>query len=72
MDIERARVLLSQGHARDALRLLERIGPGDPLAADAARLRGDVQRALLSKSEGGSAQPPRSPEAAGTSTGRDQ
>ena len=35
MDLARARVLLAAGHARDALRLLERIGPDDPLRAEA-------------------------------------
>jgi hypothetical protein len=72
LDIERARVLLSQGYPRDALRLIERIGPGDPLRAEAAQLRGAIQRELLSKYEGGGVQPPRTAEPAGTPTGRDQ
>jgi hypothetical protein len=72
IDLDRARVLLAQGHARDALRLLERIGPGGPLRAEAAQLRGDIQRALLSKYEGGAEQPPRAVEATTTPTGREQ
>ena len=55
IDLDRARVLLQQGYPRDALRLLERIGPGDPLRAEAARLRADIQRELLSKSRNGGA-----------------
>jgi tetratricopeptide (TPR) repeat protein len=57
MDLARARVLLASGHARDALRLVDRIRPGDPLQGEAARLREDIQRALLSES--GSAGAPR-------------
>jgi hypothetical protein len=73
MDLDRARVLLSQGHARDALRLLDRIGPGDPLRAEAAQLREDIQRALLSKFEGGSLQAPGAPSTIpGSPSGRDQ
>jgi hypothetical protein len=72
MEIERARVLLQQGYPRDALRQIERIGSGDPLREEAARLRAEIQRELLSKSEGGGVQPPRPAEAAGTPTGRDQ
>ncbi len=53
LDVDRARVLLEKGHPRDALRLLERIGPGDPLRAEAAQLRQEIQRTLLSKYEGG-------------------
>jgi tetratricopeptide (TPR) repeat protein len=48
IDLDRARVLLAQGHPRDALRLLDRIGPNDPSRAEAAALREDVQRELLS------------------------
>jgi tetratricopeptide (TPR) repeat protein len=59
IDIDRARVLLDNGHPRDALRLLERIGPGDPLRAEAAQLLEQTQRALLSQSEGGGTQPGR-------------
>jgi len=70
MDLARARVLLAQRYPRDALRMLERIGPGDPLRADAARLREDIQRALLSQYEG--VQPPRPPDAGGGLTGREQ
>jgi hypothetical protein len=72
LDLQRARVLASQGYPRDALRLLERIGPGDPLRAEAARLRADIQRALLSKHEGVAVQPPQVPESPQTPTGRDQ
>ncbi len=49
IDLDRARVLLAQGHPRDALRLLDRIGPNDPSRAEAAALREDVQRELLSE-----------------------
>jgi tetratricopeptide (TPR) repeat protein len=49
IDLERARILLSQGHPRDALLLLDRIGPNDPSRAEAAALREDVQRELLSE-----------------------
>jgi len=72
IEIDRARVLLRQGYPRDALRMLERIGPGDPLRAEAAQLRADIQRELLSKSESGGVQPPRAAEAAGVPAGRDQ
>jgi hypothetical protein len=69
IDLDRARVLLAQGHARDALRLVDRIGPSDPLRADAAALREDIQRALLSEYEGGA--PPR-PAPPAAPSGRDQ
>jgi hypothetical protein len=72
IEIDRARVLLQQGYPRDALRMLERIGPGDPLRAEAAQLRADIQRELLSKSESGGVQPPRAAEAVGVPAGRDQ
>jgi len=73
IDLDRARVLLAQGHARDALRLLERIGPGDPLHAEVVRLREDIQRALLSKLEGeGPPVPPAPGTVQGTTPGRDQ
>jgi tetratricopeptide (TPR) repeat protein len=49
IDLDRARVLLAQGHPRDALRLLDRIGLNDPSRAEAAALREDVQRELLSE-----------------------
>ncbi len=62
IDLDRARVLLAQGHPRDALRLLERIGPNDPLRVEAAALREDVQRELLSEYLGGPApRPPAQP-----------
>jgi tetratricopeptide (TPR) repeat protein len=73
IDLDRARVLLSQGHARDALRLLERIGPSDPSRAEAADLRGNIQRALLSEYEGGGLPRPVVPAAVTTAPpGRDQ
>jgi tetratricopeptide (TPR) repeat protein len=53
IDLNRARALLAGGHARDALRLVGRIGPADPLGPEAARLREEIQRALLSQVEGG-------------------
>jgi len=62
IDLDRARVLLAQGHPRDALRLLERIGPNDPLRVEAAAVREDVQRELLSEYLGGPApRPPARP-----------
>jgi len=62
IDLDRARELLAQGHPRDALRLLDRIGPNDPLRAEAAALREDVQRELLSEYLGAPApRPPMSP-----------
>jgi hypothetical protein len=73
IDLDRARVLLAQGHARDALRLLERVGPGDPLHAEVVRLREDIQRALLSKFEGGGPPVPVPPAPSqGSPSGRDQ
>lgn len=71
IDLERARTLLSQGHARDALRLLDRIGPADPLSAEAAQLREDIQRVLLSQFEGASLAPP-PPAQPGAPANRDQ
>jgi hypothetical protein len=71
MDLERARLLLAQRYPRDALRLVERIGPGDPLRAEAARLREEIQRTLLSQSGAGGV-PPRLVEAGGGVTGREQ
>lgn len=43
----RARALFDKGRLRDALRLLDTIGEGDPLEPDADRLRAAIQRALL-------------------------
>jgi tetratricopeptide (TPR) repeat protein len=43
----RARGLHAAGRLRDALRTLERIGPGDPMRGEADRLRADIQRQLL-------------------------
>jgi hypothetical protein len=48
MALGRAREQFAAGHAFDALRTLAVVGPGDPLAAEAGRLRADIQRALLS------------------------
>jgi tetratricopeptide (TPR) repeat protein len=45
--IARARSLQGGGHLLDALRLLDGIGPADPMRAEADRLRADVQRRLL-------------------------
>ena len=47
MVLVRARALYADGHLRDALRALDRIGFADPMRDDADRLRADVQRALL-------------------------
>jgi hypothetical protein len=46
-EFARARSLYAGGHLFDALRVLDRIDIGDPLHADAERLRGDIQRDLL-------------------------
>jgi len=73
IDLDRARALLAQGHARDALRLVERIGPSDPLRAEAASLREDIQRALLSGLDGGVLTRPSLPAAVPAApSGRDQ
>lgn len=45
--LARAQSLYADGHLRDALRVLDRIDVADPMRAEADRLRGDVQRALL-------------------------
>jgi hypothetical protein len=47
IDLARARALLASGHPRDALRLVERVRPTDPLRAQADALREGIQRALL-------------------------
>lgn len=54
--LDRARGLYAGGHLHDALRLLDRIGVGDPLRADSDRLRADIQRDLLAA--GGASTPP--------------
>ena len=46
-EFARAQSLYAGGHLFDALRVLDRIDIGDPLHADAERLRGDIQRELL-------------------------
>jgi hypothetical protein len=46
--LDRARALLASGHARDALRLVERVRVGDPLRPQADELRESIQRSLLS------------------------
>jgi len=46
-ELARAQSLYAGGHLFDALRALDRIELGDPLHADADRLRGDIQRDLL-------------------------
>ena len=46
--LTRARMLMASGHLRDALAALDAIRPTDPQKADADRLRGDIQRLLLS------------------------
>jgi hypothetical protein len=53
MSLDRARELYAGGHLRDALRLLDRIGIGDPLRPEADRLRADVQRNLLAAASTG-------------------
>jgi hypothetical protein len=45
--LARARSLQGGGHLQDALKLLDGIGPADPMRAEADRVRADVQRRLL-------------------------
>jgi len=45
--LSRGRVLAATGRLRDALQEIERIPTGDPLRADADRLRSDIQRQFL-------------------------
>jgi tetratricopeptide (TPR) repeat protein len=47
MILARARSLYTEGHPRDALRALDRIGIADPAHAEADRLRAAIQRDLL-------------------------
>jgi tetratricopeptide (TPR) repeat protein len=72
IDLDRARALLAQGHARDALRLLDRIGRHDPLRVEAAVLLENVQRALLSEYNGGVVPRPAVPAAGQAPSGRYQ
>lgn len=46
----RARLLVARGHLHEALRVLERVRPGDPRRGDADALRAQVQRAILTGS----------------------
>ena len=46
--LARARMLMASGRLRDALAALDTVRPTDPQKADADRLRGDIQRLLLS------------------------
>jgi hypothetical protein len=52
ISITRARTLYEKGRLREALRTLDAIGTGDPLAADALALRALIHRALLSTAGG--------------------
>ncbi len=45
--LSRARTLFAEGHLRDALRSLDRIGFADPWHAEAERVRAEVQRVLI-------------------------
>ncbi len=67
VDLSRARALLASGHPRDALRLVERVRPVDPLRGEADALREDIQRALLA---GGL--PPAASQPPATTAARDQ
>ncbi|MEW5981558.1 MAG: hypothetical protein AB1806_04225 [Acidobacteriota bacterium] len=62
--IGRARALYSTGRLRDALAVLRTVSPADPLAAEAERLRGQIQQALL---EAAGLEPP--PDGSGTTPG---
>ena len=53
--LARARDLYQAGRALDALRELDSVDAGDPVRADADRLRSDIQRALLSAMSRGTA-----------------
>ena len=61
LDLARARTLHASGHARDALRLVERVRLGDPLRVEADQLRAQIQRTLLSGFDGLQAPAPISP-----------
>ncbi len=66
LDLARARALLASGHPRDALRLVERVRPGRPLArARPTQLRDDIQRALLAGVRWRQAPAPVGPAASG-------
>ena len=65
LDLARARALHAAGHARDALRLVERVRPGDPLRAEADQLRAEIQRTLLAGFDGVQAPAPVGPAASG-------
>jgi tetratricopeptide (TPR) repeat protein len=45
--LARARTLAASGHLKDALAALDTIAPGDPVSAEAGRLRGELQQLLL-------------------------
>jgi len=45
--VNRGRALFAEGKLRDALRVLDRVPVGDAMRADAARVRGEIQRRLL-------------------------
>ena len=51
--MSRAEQLLSQGRARETLRLLATVGPGDPRGGEADDLRATIQRTLLDDGEVG-------------------
>jgi hypothetical protein len=55
IDLARARELATQGRLHDGLKVLDRIPPTDVLAAEADRLRGDIQRQLLAAASPGAA-----------------
>ncbi|RPJ64631.1 MAG: hypothetical protein EHM24_22455 [Acidobacteria bacterium] len=61
LDLARARALHAAGHARDALRLVERVRAGDPLRAEADQLRAEIQRTLLAGFDGVQAPAPVGP-----------
>ncbi len=51
--LSRAEHMLSQGRAREALRLLATVGPGDPRGGEADGLRATIQQTLLDDGEAG-------------------
>jgi hypothetical protein len=62
MELDRARSYYGGGHLYDALHLLDRIPSGDPIRPEADRLKGDIQRDLLTAA---SLSPSESPERGG-------
>jgi hypothetical protein len=56
--IARAHAEYDRGHLREALLALEGIRPGDPLSAEADRLKAGIQSKLLEAARGGQSPAP--------------